>query len=64
MLKVDVHNEDYKGKQMTSCTVEVDGDLLQVCEDLRRVVGGLFTPTSSSRCLCRLLFSNLSCRPA
>lgn len=42
MLKVDIHNEDYKGKQMTSCTVEVDGDLLQVCEDLHRVVGSVY----------------------
>ena len=43
MLKVDIHEELVKGHQKISCQVEVDGDLFEVCNDLRILVGNIYS---------------------
>lgn len=38
MLKVDIHEEQRDGKPMLACEIMADGDVLDLCADVSRVI--------------------------
>lgn len=38
MLKVDIHEEQREGKPMLACEIMADGDVLDLCADVSRVI--------------------------